>query len=75
MGTTFPFKQNVNKEAAEGSMTFRQNRDVPDDTKKCSLRVTGMTCASCVATIERNVLRVDGKFCISSPQDNLLSYE
>lgn len=67
MGTTFPFKQNVNKEAAEGSM--------PDDTKKCSLRVTGMTCASCVATIERNVLRVDGKFCISSPQDNLLSYE
>ncbi|XP_013413564.1 copper-transporting ATPase 1-like isoform X2 [Lingula anatina] len=31
-----------------------------DDLEKCHLHVSGMTCASCVANIERNLLKVPG---------------
>lgn len=31
-----------------------------DDTEKCLLRVTGMTCASCVSAIERQLISVKG---------------
>lgn len=30
------------------------------DVEKCYLRVTGMTCASCVASIEKNLMKVKG---------------
>ena len=30
------------------------------DTKQLTLPVTGMTCANCVATVERNLKRLDG---------------
>jgi len=30
-------------------------------TRKCFVHVTGMTCASCVANIERNLLKHEGK--------------
>ncbi|XP_061164353.1 copper-transporting ATPase 1-like [Saccostrea echinata] len=43
----------------KGSVSF--HKDNPDDDlEKCFLRVTGMTCASCVATIEKNLLKVEG---------------
>lgn len=32
---------------------------------KCYVQVTGMTCASCVANIERNLRREDGEMCVS----------
>lgn len=32
---------------------------------KCYVQVTGMTCASCVANIERNLRREDGKIYVS----------
>ena len=30
------------------------------DTKQIILPITGMTCANCVATVERNLKKVDG---------------
>lgn len=35
-----------------------------DDLEKCYLRVTGMTCASCVAAIERHLMKVEGVHCV-----------
>jgi len=40
------------------------------ETKQVVLPVTGMTCANCVATIERNVKKLDG---VSSAAVNLAS--
>ncbi|XP_029372161.1 copper-transporting ATPase 2 [Echeneis naucrates] len=45
-----------------GSQTTERNQPNPPDTKvqKCFISVTGMTCASCVANIERNLLKHRG---------------
>ena len=32
-----------------------------EDSEKCHLKVSGMTCASCVNTIEKNLIKVKGK--------------
>ena len=37
------------------------SEDEDDDLEKCHFTVTGMTCASCVASIERNLLKLEGK--------------
>lgn len=49
-------------EPDRGSVSFRKSgAGVDDDLEKCFLRVSGMTCASCVATIEKNLMKVEGK--------------
>ena len=35
----------------------------PSEAKKCFLQVTGMTCASCVSTIERKLQKEEGNKC------------
>ena len=37
----------------------------PDHVTKAFFHVTGMTCASCVATIEKNLLKKEGMFKLS----------
>lgn len=32
--------------------------------EKCAILVTGMTCSSCVANIERHLLKCDGEYCL-----------
>jgi hypothetical protein len=34
--------------------------DVNDDTETCFISITGMTCASCVDSIQRNLSKVEG---------------
>ena len=35
--------------------------DDDDDLEKCYLSISGMTCTSCVANIERNLMKVEGQ--------------
>ena len=35
-----------------------------EEVEKCFLRVTGMTCGSCVSHIERNLMKQEGKLLI-----------
>jgi len=35
-------------------------RDSDEDVEKCFLHVSGMTCSSCVANIERRLLKIQG---------------
>ena len=34
--------------------------DEDDELEKCFMKVTGMTCSSCVANIERNLMKMEG---------------
>lgn len=59
----------IQMEMDRGSVSFRKGgAAIDDDLEKCFLRVSGMTCASCVATIEKNLMKVHGKnfFCFKS---------
>lgn len=52
----------IQMEPDRGSVSYRKSgAGVDDDLEKCFLRVSGMTCASCVATIEKNLMKVEGK--------------
>jgi hypothetical protein len=42
-------------------MTPVYNKEEAKTSSKCYIQVTGMTCASCVANIERNLRREEGK--------------
>ncbi|XP_067664088.1 copper-transporting ATPase 1-like isoform X2 [Haliotis asinina] len=46
-------------QASIGQSSVRFHAD-EDDMEKCFLVVRGMTCASCVATIEKNLIKVEG---------------
>lgn len=42
-------------------MTPVHNKEEAKTSSKCYIQVTGMTCASCVANIERNLRREEGE--------------
>ncbi|KAK3099390.1 hypothetical protein FSP39_003672 [Pinctada imbricata] len=50
----------VHMDLSKGSVQFNKDDIFDDDYEKCMLKVTGMTCASCVNTIEKNVMKVEG---------------
>lgn len=50
----------VNIDVVEGTVKFKKTEMEDDDLEKCFLTVMGMTCASCVSTIERNLMKMEG---------------
>jgi len=58
--------QQDNRKARQKSAVKRKKRGMPvtdgedDDLEKCYLHISGMTCSSCVANIERQLLRIQG---------------
>ena len=60
-------------------VTFSKNHDAPgtmeltgdEDMDKIYLHITGMTCASCVGSIEKGLMKKKGKLFIIIPSHNL----
>jgi hypothetical protein len=57
MTSTFVLGDSIRK---SNSKTKVQRINVNDDTETCFVSITGMTCASCVDSIQRNLLKVEG---------------
>lgn len=55
-----PEVNSVNIDTGTGTVKFKKTMVEDDDLEKCFLTVTGMTCASCVSTIERNLMKMEG---------------
>ena len=51
---------------SDGKIPGMQDADGEDnnDLEKCFLHISGMTCSSCVANIERRLLRIQGTLVI-----------
>ena len=43
-----------------GTVRYKPGTNEDEEYDKCFLKVTGMTCASCVMAIEKNLLKMDG---------------
>ena len=54
-----PNRPVVRVDPVAGVVRYRHSSS-RDDYEKCYLKVTGMTCASCVNTIEKNLIKVKG---------------
>ncbi|BFZ14956.1 hypothetical protein BsWGS_17994 [Bradybaena similaris] len=52
--------RSISQTIIDGPSSPRHNNSNNTDLEKCYLQVTGMTCASCVATIEKNVKKMEG---------------
>ena len=58
--------QQDDRKARQKSAVKGKKRGTPvtggedDDLEKCYLHISGMTCSSCVANIERQLLRIQG---------------
>ena len=52
------------RESSPRKVTFptQPMDDADDEFDKCFLRVSGMTCGSCVNYIEKSLIKVDGKY-------------
>ena len=67
-----------NLAAGDWQVTFSKNRDDPSSTEltgvedmdKIYLHITGMTCASCVGSIEKGLMKKKGKLFIMIPGHN-----
>ncbi|XP_062910479.1 copper-transporting ATPase 2-like isoform X3 [Mobula hypostoma] len=55
-----PSKEYVLEFLLPRTRSSSQNNEDPVATEKCFLQITGMTCASCVANIERNLQKKEG---------------
>lgn len=47
-------------DSKRGTARYKPGTNDDEEYDKCFLKVTGMTCASCVATIEKNLLKMEG---------------
>ncbi|KAH9495203.1 ATPase Cu transporting protein 7A [Bulinus truncatus] len=52
--------RSVSEAQLKGACRSKKGNDGGEDLEKCFLKISGMTCASCVATIEKNVSKMDG---------------
>ncbi|XP_075429603.1 copper-transporting ATPase 1 isoform X2 [Ascaphus truei] len=57
-------KTRPNSHPTKDEKTAVQSKQEDAATAKCFIQVTGMTCASCVANIERNLRREDGIYSV-----------
>nr|CAH8855048.1 unnamed protein product [Trichobilharzia regenti] len=56
------FKNPVYFSSSDGQLSFMESKEIKSNSQysKCYLRVTGMTCSSCVHTIEQTLLKLQG---------------
>ena len=54
-------------ESKLGTVRYKPGTNEDEEFDKCYLKVTGMTCASCVSTIEKNLIKVEGQLLRSLP--------
>jgi len=47
-------------DSKKGNVRYKPGTNEEEEFDKCFLKVTGMTCASCVASIEKNLVKVEG---------------
>ncbi|KAL4229704.1 ATPase Cu transporting protein 7B [Mactra antiquata] len=50
----------IQVDSVRGTVRYKPGTNEDEEYDKCFLKVTGMTCASCVATIEKNLKKMEG---------------